>query len=113
MAKEKVWTKEEVLADWLKPLKKGLGRKRLAKSVFENFENPLLEHIQKKLDNKKNDYNKDRKNARAVARTMGRFCKELSGGSVVQFGVFKAVFIACKLHHRCPGGAGSGKWCDI
>ena len=97
----------------MEPLKAGLGRKRLAQSVFDNFEKPLLANIQLKLDDKKNDYNEDRANARAVARTIGKFCKELAGGTVVQLGVFKAVFIACKVHHRCPGGGGSGKWCDV
>ena len=113
MANKKVWTKEQVLADWMKPLKDNLGRKTLAPIIFTSFETQLLDNIQKKLDDKKNDYNKDRANARAVARAIGKFCKELTGGSQVQLGVFKAVFNTCKLHHKCPGGGGSGKWCDI
>ena len=111
--KKKVWTKEQVLADWLKPLKANLGGKTLSPSIFTSFEKRLLDNIQDKLDNPKNDYNRDRANARAVARVIGKFCKELTGGTVVQVGVFQAVFIACKLHHKCPGAGGSGKWCDV
>jgi hypothetical protein len=113
MAKKKTWTKEQVLADWLGPLKDKLGSKKLAPIIHTTFEPLLLANIQKKLDDKKNDYNADRANARAVARAVGKFCKELTGGSEVQLGVFQSVFKTCQLHHKCPGGGGSGKWCDI
>jgi hypothetical protein len=113
---KKVWTKELVLADWLGPLEKALGKnKTLSPAIFTNFEAPLLAKIDSRLQNPKHDYNKDRKNVRVVARTIGKFCKVLTGpAKVVPLGVFELVFKACQLYHLCPSpGPGGGKWCDI
>ena len=112
MAKKKVWTKEKVLEDWMGPLQKGLGTKKLSPAVFAAFEAKLLGIIDKRLQDPKSDYNNDRKNTRVVAKAIGKFCKELTGGTTVQLGVFEKVFAACELHPKCPGGPGSGKWCS-
>jgi hypothetical protein len=110
--KAKVYTKEMILADWKKALKTGLKTKKLDPSIPPQFESKLLARIQKRLDNG-GDYNKEGPNTRAVAKTLGVTCRLLTLTGPVKLGVFKAAFELCKLHPRCPGGAGSGQWCDI
>ncbi len=112
----KVFTKEEVLADWKKSVKVGLGKnKRLVKAIRDKHEPLLLAIVATRLANPKtNDYATDRSNTKAVARTVGQICRMLTKGNEVQIGVFEAVFDLCnKLHPRCPGlGTGGGKWCS-
>ena len=111
--KPKVWTKEDVLADWMGPLQKGLGSKKLSPAVKATFEAQLLKTIESRLQNPANDYNKDRKNVRTVAKALGKICKELTGpAAVVQLAVFEVSFAASQLHHKCPSTGGSGKWCS-
>lgn len=116
MAKKakKVWTAELILADWKKAVKVGLGtRKALGQAVLTHYEPRLKKAIQKRLDDN-HDYNLEGAGTRAVAKTVGRFCRELTGGNDVSKGVFDKVFDACQLHPRCPQNSpGSGKWCDI
>ena len=110
----KVFTKEEVLADWKKSVQLGLGpNKRLAKAIRDKHEPLLLAIVATRLAVPKNDYGTDRNNTKAVARTVGQVCRMLTSGRDVQIGVFEAVFALCnQLHPRCPGGNGSGKWCS-
>lgn len=112
-SKPKVWTKEQILADWKKSARAGLGdAKRLSKDVTDKFDPLLLAKIETRLKEGRN-YNKEGVRTRAVARAVGKFCKELTAGRDVSLGVFEAVFKVCQLHPKCPGGGGSGKWCDI
>ena len=110
----KAYTKEEILADWKKSLKLGLGvNKRLVKAIPDKHEPLLLATIATRLADPRNNYGKDRNNTKAVARTIGQICRMLTSGRDVQLGVFEAVFDLCNtLHPRCPGAGGSGKWCS-
>ena len=110
----KVFTKAEILADWKKAMKAGLGlNKRLVKAIPDKHEPLLLAIIAKRLAAPENDYGTDRSNTKAVARTVGQICRMLTSGRDVQLGVFEAVFALCnQVHPRCPGGDGSGKWCS-
>ena len=45
MAKKKVWTKEQMLADWMEPLKEGLGTQEARAERLRPFEAPLLANI--------------------------------------------------------------------
>ncbi len=110
----KVYTKEEILAEWKKSVQSGLGaNKKLAKAIRDKHEPLLLNIVAKRLADPKNDFGKDRNNTKAVARTVGQICRTLTTGRDVQLGVFEAVFALCnQLHPRCPGGNGSGKWCS-
>jgi hypothetical protein len=110
--KAKVWTKEAILADWQKALKKGLGRKQLDPAVVSTFTPLLLAKIQARID-EGGDYNKEGNNTRAVATALGNICKILADGSTITLGLFQASFKLCKLHPKCPGGQGSGRWCDV
>lgn len=111
--KTKKWTAELILADWKKAVKAGLGpRKKLGKAIVDHYEPLLLKKVQERLDDGR-DYNKEGADTRAVAKVVGRFSAVLTGGTEVSKGVFDKVFDACQLHHRCPGGGGSGKWCDV
>jgi len=111
--KRKVFTKEEILADWKKALKTALKSKKLDPSIPAQFEAKLLAKIQTRLNNG-GDYNKDGPNTRAVAKTLGQVCRMLTAGSTVKLAVFQAAFQLCKLHPRCPsGGGGGGQWCNI
>jgi hypothetical protein len=111
--KAKVYTKEEILADWKKALKKALKTKKLDPSIPAQFESRLLVKIQTRLNNG-GDYKKDGPNTRAVAMTLGRICRMLTAGTTVKLAVFQTAFLLCKLHPRCPsGGGGGGQWCDI
>lgn len=108
----KVWTPESVLADWKKSVKAALGTKRLGKPILDYYEPRLLKKIETRL--KTNDYNLEGAGTRAVAKTIGQFCKALTVGTEVSRGVFDVVWVACQLHPRCPrDGSGAGKWCDI
>lgn len=112
--KARVFTKEEILEDWKKALKKGLGRKKLDPAIEAQFGPLLLAKIQTQLDPPQSgDYNKDGANTRAVGKTLGQICKMLTDGSTVSLGLFEAAFKLCKLHPKCPGGGGSGRWCDV
>lgn len=107
----KEWTPELVLEDWKKSVKSGLGKKRLGKSILDFYEPKLLKKIEDRL--KTRDYNKEGAATRAVAKTVGRFCAALTGGTDVSKAVFDVVFTACQLHPLCPKDGGAGKWCDI
>ena len=109
----KVFTKEQILLDWKTSVKVGLGpTKKLEKSILVKHEPLLLAIVAKRLAVPANNYGKDRKNTKAVARTVGQICRILTEGSEVKIGVFEAVFDLCQdLHPKCPGAKGSGKWC--
>ena len=111
----KAFTKEQILAEWKKSMKAGLGlNKRLVKAIPDKHEPLLLAIIATRLADPKSDYGKDRHNTKAVARTVGQICRMLTSGRDVQLGVFEGVFDLCnKLHPRCPGvKSGAGKWCS-
>jgi hypothetical protein len=110
----KTFTKEQILAEWKKSVQSGLGaNKRLVKAIRDKHEPLLLATIAKRLADPKNDYGRDRNNTKAVARTVGQMCRMLTDGRDVQLAVFEEVFALCNtLHPRCPGGGGSGKWCN-
>ena len=110
--KRKVFTSEEILKDWQKALKKGLGKKKLDPVIVKNFTPPLLAKIEARLK-AGGDYNKEGAKTRAVGKDLGKICKMLTGGSTVSLAVFEQAFKLCKLHHSCPGGPGSGRWCDV
>lgn len=108
----KVWTNTQILDDWKKAVNAGLLGKRLDPAIAAQFKAPLLVKIQARLDEGR-DYNTEGANTRAVGKTLGQTCRAFTAGSVVSLGVFEASFRLCKLHPRCPGGPGSGQWCDI
>jgi hypothetical protein len=108
----KVWTKEQILADWKKAVKKGLKKKKLDAAIAANFTAPLLAKIQQRLDAGR-DYNKEGGKTRAVGKTLGIICRLLADGSTVSLAVFEASFKACKLHPKCRVGGGGGQWCNV
>jgi hypothetical protein len=110
--KAKVWTKEKILADWKKALKKGLKTKKLDPAIAAQFTAPLLAKIQQRLD-QNHDYNKEGANTRAVGKTLGTICRMLTNGTIVPLAVFEASFKACKLHPKCHVGGGGGQWCNV
>src|SRR6476659_10131357 len=74
--KARVFTKEEILEDWKKAVKKGLGRKKLDPAIEATFGPLLLAKIQTQLDPPQSgDYNKDGPNTRAVGKTLGQICR--------------------------------------
>ncbi len=110
---KKKFTKEMILDDWKKAAKKGLGKsKSLDPAIAAPFENRLLNKIQDRLDEGR-DYNTEGPNTRIVATFIGTVCKMLTPGSTVSLGVFEKVFKLSQIHPKCPGGGGSGQWCDI
>ena len=110
--KEKVWTSDLILADWKKAVKKGLKTKKLDPTIAATFSAPLLAKIETRLK-AGGDYNKEGANTRAVGTALGQICRMLTLGGTVSLGVFEAAFKLCKLHPKCPGGAGGGQWCNI
>ena len=113
--KAKVFTNVEILADWKKAVKKGLGSKKLDPAIEATFGPLLLAKIQTRLDPPQSrDYNTEGAGTRAVGKSLGQICRMLTAGNSVSLGVFEAAFKLCKLHPKCPsGGPGSGQWCDI
>jgi hypothetical protein len=112
--KKKVYTKEMILADWKKTVKKGLGKtKKLDPAIAAAFETKLLARIEDRLNNG-GDYNKEGPATRKVAKFIGSVCKMMTAGNSVPLGIFEKVFDLAQIHPNCPGtGPGSGQWCDI
>src|SRR5687768_15303434 len=109
-APKRVFTKEQVLADWIDALEDGLDGKTLNPAIAVAFESKLLAKIEERLKAGA-DYSKDRRNTRAVAKFIGELCKELTPGTTVLLGVFEKVFAVGQLHPKCPGGGGgSGQY---
>jgi hypothetical protein len=109
----KVFTQQMILDDWKKAVKKGLGKfKNLDPAIAAAFETQLLAKIQQRL-NEGRDYNVEGPNTRKVATFIGTVCKMMTPGNSVSLAVFEKVFDLGQIHPSCPGGGGSGQWCDI
>jgi hypothetical protein len=112
--KAKVFTAQEILDLWTTTAKAGLGRgKKFAKAIPDAVNDPLLAKIQERLDNG-DDFGKDEKKTKTVARDLGKICRMFTLGGTVDLDTFMLVFEFVKDNHPvCPIDGGGGGWCEI
>jgi hypothetical protein len=110
--KNRVWTSDDILTEWRKALQRGLGRKKLSRDIDDAVAGPLGKHVAGLLAAGQ-DFNLARDATLEVAEYIGEICRLSTHGNEVSLAVFELAFELGKLHHRCPGGGGSGQWCSV
>lgn len=110
-AKE-VPTVESILEECTKEVRKGLGKKRATQAAKDFWIDNSRISIAAQLA-KGGDWNKDKKRALPVARKMGKVAAVLAGKGMVLLWAAEAAAEAAQSDPSCPGGAGSGGYCDF
>jgi hypothetical protein len=105
-------TVESILAECIKEVKKGLGPKRPTAEARAFWVDASKISIAKALANG-GDWNVDRKNVLPTAKKMGKVAAALASGKIVLLWAAEAAAEAVQNDPRCPGGPGSGAYCDF
>jgi hypothetical protein len=105
-------TVESILKECTKEVKKGLGAKRPSADARKYWIDESRVSIAKQLANG-GDWNRDKKNVLPTARKMGKVAAALATGKIVLKWAAEAAAEAVQKDPRCPGGPGSGGYCDF
>jgi hypothetical protein len=106
-------TVESVLEECIKEVRKGLGRKRVSADARKYWVDNATASITAQLGTPGADWTKDRKNVLPTARKMGKVAAVLANGNIVLKWAAEAAAVAVQNDPRCPGGPGSGGYCDF
>jgi hypothetical protein len=105
-------TVDSILAECIKEVKKGLGKKRPSPEARKYWIDNCTVSIANQLS-KGGDWNSDKKNVLPTAKKMGKVAAALATGKIVLFWAAVAAAEAVQQDPRCPGGPGSGAYCDF
>ena len=105
-------TVESILKECIKEVKKGLGPKRPSAESRKFWIDNSRVSIATALANG-GDWSQDRKNVLPTARKMGKVAAALATGKIVLLWAAEAAAEAVQADPRCPGGPGSGGYCDF
>jgi len=108
-------TAEEIVAKIVDDMTAVLKRrdKQFSKGALDEWRSALLESVQTTLDNGGN-WARSRAKVLLVAKDMARIAAMVSSSKTkVDKPQVHASFRAVKEHVECPGGSGSGRWCDF
>ena len=105
-------TVDSILKECIKEVKKGLGQKRASPAARKFWIDNCTISIGAQLAAGA-DWNADKKNVLPTARKMGKVAAALATGKIVLFWAAVAAAEAVQQDPRCPGGPGSGAYCDF
>jgi hypothetical protein len=109
---QKPHTVESILKECIKEVKKGLGVKRPSADARKYWIDSSRVSIAATLA-AGGDWNVDKKNVLPTAKKMGKVAAALATGKIVLLWAAEAAAVAVQNDPRCPGGPGSGAYCDF